>query len=232
MAEFQGWAREAIDDCRARGVVPVLAGGSALYLRAVLDDFEFPGTDAGVRERLEAELAELGATALHDAARRGRPCRRRGDPAEQRPPDRSGPGGRRDHRSALPREPPRSRLRVRRRRPDRVRRATRRAGRADRGCASTGCGRRAWSTRYAGWSPLGLRDGRTASRALGYAQVLRYLAGDVHRGRGARGHRARDPEVRPPPGHLVQARPADPLAAVRRRRTCSTAPSPRLTLEA
>jgi tRNA dimethylallyltransferase len=65
VAEFQGWARAVIDDCRARGVVPVLVGGSALYTRAVLDRFEFPGTDDAVRRRLEAELAEVGSAELH-----------------------------------------------------------------------------------------------------------------------------------------------------------------------
>jgi tRNA dimethylallyltransferase len=43
----------------------VLVGGSALYTRAVLDRFEFPGTDPDVRRSLEAELASLGPTALH-----------------------------------------------------------------------------------------------------------------------------------------------------------------------
>jgi tRNA dimethylallyltransferase len=65
VAEFQRWARAAIHDCRSRGVVPVLVGGSALYLRAVLDAFEFPGTDPRIRERLEAELARDGSEALH-----------------------------------------------------------------------------------------------------------------------------------------------------------------------
>ncbi|TCC44443.1 tRNA (adenosine(37)-N6)-dimethylallyltransferase MiaA [Kribbella capetownensis] len=65
VAEFQQLARAAIDDCVSRGVVPVLAGGSALYVRAILDDFEFPGTDAAVRERLEAELERIGSGALH-----------------------------------------------------------------------------------------------------------------------------------------------------------------------
>ncbi|TDE14006.1 tRNA (adenosine(37)-N6)-dimethylallyltransferase MiaA [Jiangella asiatica] len=65
VAEFQRLARDAIDDCRRRGVVPVLVGGSALYVRAVLDEFEFPGTDPVVRRRLEAELAEVGAPELH-----------------------------------------------------------------------------------------------------------------------------------------------------------------------
>jgi tRNA dimethylallyltransferase len=65
VAEFQQLARTAIDDCLRRQVVPVLAGGSALYVRAILDDFEFPGTDPVVRERLEAELEEHGSGALH-----------------------------------------------------------------------------------------------------------------------------------------------------------------------
>ena len=65
VAEFQGWARKAITECRERGVVPVLVGGSALYTRAVVDRFEFPGTDQKIRARLEQELAEVGAPALH-----------------------------------------------------------------------------------------------------------------------------------------------------------------------
>jgi tRNA dimethylallyltransferase len=40
-------------------------GGSGLYVRAVLDDLEFPGTDAAVRARLEAELADVGPAVLH-----------------------------------------------------------------------------------------------------------------------------------------------------------------------
>jgi tRNA dimethylallyltransferase len=65
VAEFQQLARAAVERCRAQAVVPVLVGGSALYVRAVLDRFEFPGTDPAVRERLEDELVAVGAPALH-----------------------------------------------------------------------------------------------------------------------------------------------------------------------
>jgi tRNA dimethylallyltransferase len=65
VAEFQQLARAAIDDCLQRGMVPVVVGGSALYVRAILDDFVFPGTDPVVRERLEAELERDGSGALH-----------------------------------------------------------------------------------------------------------------------------------------------------------------------
>ena len=65
VAEFQGWAREAIAEVRGRGRTPVLVGGSALYTRAVLDRFEFPGTEPDVRRGLEAELAAVGPAELH-----------------------------------------------------------------------------------------------------------------------------------------------------------------------
>jgi len=65
VAEFQRWARVAVAEIRARARTPVLVGGSALYTRAVLDRFEFPGTDADVRRELESDLVTRGAPALH-----------------------------------------------------------------------------------------------------------------------------------------------------------------------
>jgi tRNA dimethylallyltransferase len=65
VAEFQQLARAAIADCRARTVIPIVVGGSALYVRAIVDDFEFPGTDPAVRARLENELLTQGAERLH-----------------------------------------------------------------------------------------------------------------------------------------------------------------------
>ena len=60
VAEFQRQARETVASVRTRGLAPVLVGGSALYTRAILDRFEFPGTDPVVRRRLEVELAAPG----------------------------------------------------------------------------------------------------------------------------------------------------------------------------
>ena len=65
VADYATLARAAIGDTVARGRVPVLAGGSGLYVRAALGDLEFPGTDHGVRARLEDELARLGPAELH-----------------------------------------------------------------------------------------------------------------------------------------------------------------------
>jgi tRNA dimethylallyltransferase len=64
-AAYQALCRQVVDDLRARGVVPVLVGGSGLYLRAALDDLRFPGTDAALRASLEADLERVGAPALH-----------------------------------------------------------------------------------------------------------------------------------------------------------------------
>jgi tRNA dimethylallyltransferase len=65
VADYQQRARAVVDELRAAGRTPVLVGGSGLYVRAVLDHLEFPGTDPVVRARLEAELAEAGAVVLH-----------------------------------------------------------------------------------------------------------------------------------------------------------------------
>lgn len=65
VAAYQRDARAAVDAIRARGHVPLVVGGSGLYVQAVLDDLEFPGTDPAVRARLDAELAEVGAPAMH-----------------------------------------------------------------------------------------------------------------------------------------------------------------------
>ena len=65
VADYQKLARAAIDDIMGRGHVPVLVGGSGLYVRAALDDLHFYGTDRGIRARLESELAGLGPAALH-----------------------------------------------------------------------------------------------------------------------------------------------------------------------
>ncbi len=70
VAVFQRAARMAIDEIRGRGALPVLVGGSSLYIRAVIDPLDFPGTDPEVRARWTRRLSELGAEALHEELRR------------------------------------------------------------------------------------------------------------------------------------------------------------------
>ncbi|HEY2167174.1 MAG TPA: tRNA (adenosine(37)-N6)-dimethylallyltransferase MiaA [Jatrophihabitantaceae bacterium] len=65
VAEYQALARATIAQVHARGHLPVLVGGSGLYLRGALDRLEFPGESPAVRARLSDELREHGALAMH-----------------------------------------------------------------------------------------------------------------------------------------------------------------------
>jgi tRNA dimethylallyltransferase len=65
VAEYQADARRLIDEVAARRAVPVLVGGSGLYVRAVLDELDFPGESPEIRARLCRQLEELGPAELH-----------------------------------------------------------------------------------------------------------------------------------------------------------------------
>ena len=60
VARFQTMARSLIAELRAGGIRPILVGGSGLYTRAVIDDLSFPGTDPAVRAGLEERAQEEG----------------------------------------------------------------------------------------------------------------------------------------------------------------------------
>jgi len=181
VSEYQRLARAAVAGVLRRGRTPLLVGGSGLYVRAVIDKLEFPGTDPALRARLEAELAAAGPAALHatlaaaDPAAaaailpgNGRRIVRALEVIELsgRPFSATLPG----YAAVLPAVQlglavPRQELdrridaRVRQMWKDGLVDEVRRLA----GPAGPG---------------LGLRAGRTASRALGYAQVLRFLDGD------------------------------------------------------
>jgi tRNA dimethylallyltransferase len=178
VAEFQAMARAVIADCRGRGVTPVLVGGSALYTRAVLDRFEFPGTDPRLRARLELELAEVGPAAMHARLRDV-------DPVAA---DRILPGNsRRVVRAlevvALTGRPFLATLPV----PSYVVEGSVQVGvRIPRPVLDQRIQRRVHAMWSAGLvdevrrlAEVGLREGRTANRALGYQQVLAFLDGDL-----------------------------------------------------
>ncbi|WP_190817374.1 tRNA (adenosine(37)-N6)-dimethylallyltransferase MiaA [Saccharopolyspora pogona] len=65
VAAYQQQARDAVEDVLTRGRTPVLVGGSGLYVQAVVDDLFFPGTDAQVRDKYEQELVRVGPAELH-----------------------------------------------------------------------------------------------------------------------------------------------------------------------
>jgi tRNA dimethylallyltransferase len=177
LAEYQRRAREILAELDGDGHRALLVGGSGLYLRAVLDGFRIPPTDPEVRTRWEAELERQGATALHARLRdvdpeaaaailpgngrrvvralevnelTGRPFpARMPSPEYRRPAVQIG--------LSVPRE-------------DLGRRIARRVDRM-------------WAAGFVDevrdLERRGLRRGRTAPRALGYSQVLRFLSGDL-----------------------------------------------------
>ncbi|PKV80748.1 tRNA (adenosine(37)-N6)-dimethylallyltransferase MiaA [Nocardia fluminea] len=73
VAAYQSAARAVVEDIMARGKTPVIVGGSMMYVQALLDEWDFPATDPEVRARWEALLAEGGVRALHAALRQADP---------------------------------------------------------------------------------------------------------------------------------------------------------------
>jgi len=64
-AEFQVAARPIIVELQARGVTPILVGGSMLYAASVLNTFEFPARDEVLRAELEQQLIDVGPNQMH-----------------------------------------------------------------------------------------------------------------------------------------------------------------------
>jgi tRNA dimethylallyltransferase len=177
VATYQRLAREAIAAIHVHGRAPVLAGGSGLYLRAALDNLEFPGTDPAVRDRLETELATAGPGALHArlaaldpaAAAAILPSNARRIVRALEVIEVAG----RPFAAVLPRYESRYPVVQIGLRVDRAELDRRIAERTER------MWREGLVDEVATLERAGLREGRTASRALGYAQVLRFLAGET-----------------------------------------------------
>lgn len=65
VARYQQAAIADVEAIAGRGAVPIIVGGSMLYIQSLLDDWAFPATDSAARARWEARLAEIGTAALH-----------------------------------------------------------------------------------------------------------------------------------------------------------------------
>jgi tRNA dimethylallyltransferase len=187
VARYQRQAAADIEAIAARGAVPVIVGGSMLYIQSLLDDWSFPATDPAVRARWERRLAEIGVGPLHaELARR--------DPAAAaaiRPTD-----ARRTVRALEVVELTG--------RPFAASAPTIGTPRWDTAIIGLDCDTAVLDERLAGRTDAmfdqglvdevaallaeGLRDGVTASRALGYAQVIAALdaGGGADRLRAAR----------------------------------------------
>ena len=66
VSDYQRDAREIVEQIHARGKRVVVVGGSGLFVQGLLEDMQFPASDPEVRERLEQEAAEFGAPAMFD----------------------------------------------------------------------------------------------------------------------------------------------------------------------
>jgi tRNA dimethylallyltransferase len=66
VAWYQDQARTVITEIHGRGKDAVVVGGTGLYIKAILDDLNFPDTDPEVRAKLEAEAVEFGAASLFE----------------------------------------------------------------------------------------------------------------------------------------------------------------------
>ena len=64
-ARYQLEARKVISDLMEQGILPIVVGGSMLYIAALINTFEFPGRDEALRAQLEQDLIDLGPAAMH-----------------------------------------------------------------------------------------------------------------------------------------------------------------------
>ena len=64
-ARYQVEARKVISDQIEQGILPIVVGGSMLYIAALINTFEFPGRDEALRAQLEQDLIDLGPAAMH-----------------------------------------------------------------------------------------------------------------------------------------------------------------------
>ncbi len=180
VARYQIEARAAITAISSRGSVPILVGGSGLYVSSVVFDFQFPGTDPVLRARLEADLTEVGPGALYTrlkavdpeaAVRIGASNGRRLVRALEVVELTGAP-----HAAALPGAPlywrPSITLGLRSPREDLTARLDARV---------TGMWAAGLTDEVEALIPAGIETGVTASRAIGYAQALGELRGTLTR---------------------------------------------------
>ncbi len=179
VADYQAIARATILEILSRGAIPLMVGGSGLYVSSVLYEFEFPGTDKALRESLEARWETEGPEVLVEELRTKDPLAAAAiDPKNARRVIRAlevitltgkpfGVGLDAEHRPWYPRTVV---LGLRSPREELVRRLDERvigmwaAGLADE---------------VRGLIPQGIESGVTASRAIGYQQCLAFIAGSL-----------------------------------------------------
>jgi len=179
VADYQAMARPIIQDIQSRGAIPLLVGGSGLYVSSVLYEFEFPGTDPEIRAHLEARLEKEGlAPLLEELAGKDPLAAAAIDPQNTRRVIRAlevievtgkpfGAGLDAEHR---PWQTSTVVVGLHRERTDLVEILNQRVEAMwERGLVDE----------VQDLIPLGIERGVTASRAIGYQQALEFLAGEM-----------------------------------------------------
>ena len=66
VAQYQNDARDLIDQLLEQSIPAIVVGGTGLYIKAILDDLNFPDTDPEVREKIARQSDELGIDVMHE----------------------------------------------------------------------------------------------------------------------------------------------------------------------
>ncbi|NBV90021.1 MAG: tRNA (adenosine(37)-N6)-dimethylallyltransferase MiaA [Actinobacteria bacterium] len=177
VADYQREARAIVDQIQARGKRVVVVGGSGLFIQGLLEDLQFPGSDPAVRERLTAEAEQLGGEVMYQrlididpqAAQNILPTNVRRIVRALEVIELTGQAPTTTLQQ-LPEVIPSIRIGLRRDRADLDQRISNRV-------------ELMWNqglvAEVESLEKVGLREGLTASKALGYAQVLDFMAGEI-----------------------------------------------------
>ena len=179
VAQYQTMARSKIDELQRANTPVIVVGGTGLYVKAILDDLNFPERDPEIRERLQLESEAIGAIALHERLAKLDPAAAAAIPAQNvrrvvralevieitgKPFTANLP------REASTRYPAAKQFGLVMDRENLDERISKRV---------EGMWKSGFVDEVKGLVEIGLREGKTAQAALGYSQILQFLDGEI-----------------------------------------------------
>ena len=179
VAQYQTMARAKIDELQRANTPVIVVGGTGLYVKAILDDLNFPERDPEIRERLQLESEAIGAIALHERLAKLDPAAAAAIPAQNvrrvvralevieitgKPFTANLP------REASTRYPAAKQFGLVMDRENLDERISKRV---------EGMWKSGFVDEVKGLVEIGLREGKTAQAALGYSQILQFLDGEI-----------------------------------------------------
>lgn len=179
VAQYQTLARAKIDELQRANTPVIVVGGTGLYVKAILDDLNFPERDPVIRERLQIESEAIGAIALHERLAKLDPAAAAAIPVQNvrrvvralevieitgKPFTANLP------REASTRYPAAKQFGLVMDRENLDERISKRV---------EGMWKSGFVDEVKGLVEIGLREGKTAQAALGYSQILQFLDGEI-----------------------------------------------------